>query len=227
MRKNIFVLSLLLFSAFLSVPAFAANIPIVNYSFEDPVTTSYTHGDIPGWISGNSGYLGVITGYGTASDGVNAAWVQSPDTNVVNWISQVLTTTLQPDSLYTLKVSVGNRLGPWAPDAEIQLLAGGGVLTDKILTDPEKPAEGISNGTFSFYTLTYQSGKVVEPGQKLEIKLISTGDPDGWYSQPHFDDVTLDGPLSSASVVPEPATASLVGLGLLGLVFKRRKTSSL
>ena len=213
-KRTAIILGIFVFQGLLVSSAFAVSIPIDNYSFEDPVIAAgaWTQGvPIPGWTSSDVGMSGVISGYGTASDGNNAAWVQG-----TNSIWQILPETLQPNATYTLGVSVGTRAN-WGTDAEIQLLAGGNILADLVLTNDQKPA----GGTYSVFTLTYQSGSSVAPDQNLEVKLISTGDPDGWNSQPHFDDVTLDGP--SNGVVPEPATVSLLGLGALGLFFRRKK----
>jgi hypothetical protein len=224
MKKSFLFLSIFVFQVLIVSSAFAAAIPIDNYSFENPQLNvgtgwrgdgagEWTQGvSIPGWTSTDTGMSGVITGYGTAADGNNAAWVQG-----INSISQVLTATLQPDTDYTLSVSVGHR-SSWPLAPEIQLLAGGNILAEDVLTGAELPADG----TFSIFTLTYQSGPSVFPGQNLEINLMNLNG-----GQPHFDDVTLnDGTGNSTNnVVPEPSTILLLSLGsgLMALRRDRRK----
>lgn len=207
----------LAFFMFLSGVSLATPIPINNYSFENPSVSpgGWTQGQgIPGWDTNNcynSGeWCGVISGYGTASEGNNADWVQ-----YIGWISQDLNATLQPDYTYTLSVSVGHRSG-FPLDPEIQLLAGGNVLIDKILADPEKPVDG----AYSIITLTYQSGQNVTPNQYLTINLMNTGSSGVW-SQPHFDNVTLDA--SPSPPIPEPSTFLLLGAGLVGVGFLRKR----
>ena len=224
MKKGMLILCIFAFQAFLIIPAFATPIYIDNYSFENPAvnvgpgwiadsTGSWTQGvGIPGWTCSDTGYSGVISGYGTAADGNNAAWVQYD-----NYISQSLTATLQPNSLYTLSVAVGNRVDWDKLNPEIQLLAGGNVLSDKTLTSAEIPA----SGHYSFITLTYQTGQNVTSNQNLAIKLINAS-PNDRGSQSHFDDVTLD-ESSTNSAVPEPASMLLFGIGGIATALLKKK----
>jgi hypothetical protein len=95
-------------------------------------------------------------------------------------ISQVLTTTLQGNSTYTLSVDVGHRLDGNATNYTIELVAGGNVLNSVTGN-----SGSITAGSFATQSVSYTSAATVTAGQQLEIRLISAG------SQGDFDNVTL------------------------------------
>lgn len=197
----VFVLCL----ALAGVPAFAdTSIPIQNASFETisasavPVSCGtgcfYNNGPIPGWtITGATGDWQPSSIYYN---------LPLPDGTVVAFsnggsLSQTLTgVSLQPDSVYTLTVAVGNRLGGYTSSGQytIQLDAGSTVLATVTGSN-----SAITPGTFMDVVLTYAAGGTVIPGD-LKIVLI------GNASQVNFDNVRAS--------VPEPSSLSMAVMGL-------------
>src|SRR4051812_30106378 len=82
-------------------------IPVANGSFEVPGMNpnDWTINNIPGWTVGPNTTAGIWRpdGQYAVSDGQNALWINS------GYVSQVLSTTLNSNSLYTLQVDVGQR----------------------------------------------------------------------------------------------------------------------
>jgi hypothetical protein len=222
-KTSVFIVCVVVLLALCITPVFSAAIPIVNYSFEDPAIgvgpgwgyvgpgQAWTQSvGIPGWICSNDFYSGVITGFGTATHGANAAWVQD-----ANDISQLLSATLQPNYIYTLSVSLGHRSG-FTLGPQIQLLAGANTLINNI---PAIPADGATSNII----LTYTTGSVVSPGQALTIRLMN----DSLQGvQTHYDKVMLDGsPLNPIGSVPEPTTLILFGISGIAAALLKRKRS--
>jgi hypothetical protein len=95
-------------------------------------------------------------------------------------ISQVLTSTLQASSTYTLSVDVGHRLDVNAMSYTIELVTGGVALNSATGNVATIPA-----GNFATESVSYTSPAGVAAGQPLEIRLISDG------AQIDFDNVRL------------------------------------
>ena len=139
-------------------------------------------------------------------------------------VTQVLTTDLEADTVYTLSVDVGNiqscagLVAPFQnffdlggfPGYRVQLLADGVVLVEDagLLT----PGEGLVETT----TLVYPSGSgPIAPGQMLEIRLINENDPDvpGVSGlEVDFDDVRLDATPVAAVPIGRGVAWALAGL---------------
>ena len=194
-----------------------ATVPIVNGSFESQAQTppgpvTFTP---DGWTDSPSGANGFLPPPST--------WPSLPDGNQIAYsnsgsLTQVLTTDIAANTTYTLSVWVSERTNPansFTPD--IQLLDGSTPIITMTTSTPggALPVK-ITDASTPYYTWvdwigTFTSGSVVD-GAPLEISLSAS------VAQTDFDNVTLD----ATSTVPEPAMFALVGVGLLGLVTRRR-----
>jgi hypothetical protein len=192
----------------------ADGINVVNASFADTSSMTYScggsctwnSGPIPGWTitgSGGSYEPGGTTYSSLPGDSVTVAWSNG------GTISQTLSgVSLQPDSTYTYSVYVGQRSDNLVADYSISLDAGTTVLTT--LTGSNG---SIAPGTFALETLTYTTGNTVALGD-LGIVLGSDG------TQIDFADDSL----ASSTSAPEPGSLVMFGSGLLGLAgILRRK----
>jgi putative cofactor-binding repeat protein len=185
LNSRLFWSAFLLFFAPLSARS-STTLPIQNPSFE--ITNALMSGcgagcsynydiGIPGWtVTGNGGSFQPSSAYLTLppQDGQIVAYSEDGS------IGQILTSTLQPNSTYTLSVDVGHRLDGLTSNYMIELLAGGNVLSSITGNSANIPA-----GSMATESLSYTSGATVTAGQPLEILLISAG------NQSDFDNVTL------------------------------------
>jgi hypothetical protein len=159
-----------------------------------PSTLSYYNQDNPNFLANNHGEL--------------VAFAQGGAT-----LSQTLSDTYVADTIYNLKVLVGDSYEGVGGTYEIQLLAGSTVYA----TSGSNPfpltayTSVIAEATFA----TGSSGGAI--GQPITINIIAaTG------ATKTFDNVTLE----AISVVPEPATLALQGAGglcLAMLAYRRRR----
>ncbi|MCX7098626.1 MAG: PEP-CTERM sorting domain-containing protein [Methylococcales bacterium] len=220
----------------------ATLLTVNNFSFENPSTAAATFtGDQASgpadWSVYNTGdtngfrYFGVWNPATTDSyfdpvpDGSNVGVVFLLNTfNIAEaGLQQVLSSTLQVSTRYTLTVDVGNFnpnvSSPWDftgfPGYRVDLLAGGVLLaSDNNTLTPDE-------GRFEKSTVSYTVGAShANAGQALAIRLVNLN---GTGVEVNFDDVKLD-----ATAVPEPSSTGLVIFGLVFLVlgiYLRRQES--
>lgn len=147
---------------------------------------------------------------------------------------QTLSDTLAANTLYTLRVLVGNIASGVSVDTtpfnldgfpgyRIDLLAGSTVLA----SDNNSLAGSIPEGEFRESTVSYLSGGSVTPGQALGIRLVNLNVVDAGFPaadwEVDFDNVRLD---ALSASVPEPRQwmASLLAVVLAGrVVWQRQK----
>ena len=99
------------------------------------------------------------------------------------------------------------------------------------LGGPAAPAGTGVHGSWGFVAGTPQAGQTVVLGT-VEIT-VGVGDTifpfftsvDGFISN-SFTTVAPNGPITGITIIPEPTTASLLGLGIVGLVLAGRKRRS-
>ena len=237
----------------LAGPALAQPIPIVNPGFEADAAapgafvvlqpTGWARYDPQGLVDQAANAVGVIhplpgQSYfpAGAPEGSRAALVfLGGGRSGPAGLQQTLQATLQPDTLYTLSVAVGNiASGVSTPEStggggvffnldgfpgyRLELLAGGQVLA----ADDNGLGASLAEGTFATATLSFTSGAAPpQAGQPLGIRLINLDLP-GTALAPaievDFDDVRL-----VASTVPEPAAWVLLLAGMAALKARRRQ----
>jgi hypothetical protein len=201
---------------------FANDVPVVNPSFEDPSTTSYTLGGagssaIEGWDITGGGYAGVwnVSGAGgTIAAAPGGSQIGFINPVGITTVSQTLAADLLPDTTYTVQIEVTGRSDGENPGTgySVGLYAGGNLLTS---VTPETPVYG----SWEVLTATYTTDAIVTPDEPLSIGISD------WTSggQLDFGNVVVD-PTSRVSSVPDGGTtALLLGVSLAGLGWIRRK----
>ena len=193
---------------FVPLVARAAAINVGDPSFEIGAAVQKALGNdspiVAPWVPGASwGYpytpAGVATGGLYATDGVYMAYCNANST-----LSQTLTDTLQPSSVYTLSVDVGRRSDLDMPGYSISLYAG-----TTLLASTSGAGNSIPAGTWITATATYNSPLSVTSGQALKIVLGGSG------VQTVFDNVRLDAtevtapPLAPTNLVASPGNAQV------------------
>ena len=149
---------------------------------------------------------------------------------------QTLSDTLAANTLYTLRVLVGNIASGVSVDTtyfnldgfpgyRIDLLAGGSVLA----SDNNSLAGAIPEGEFRESTVSYLSGGSVTPGQALGIRLVNLNVVDPLFPgadwEVDFDNVRLE---AGSASVPEPHqwAAALLAMLFAGLFIRPKRESA-
>ncbi len=210
-------------SLIFSSTALATFINILNPGFENPVVGNISQ-SITGWNITGSG-AGVWNINITPSSPLcSPCWtVASPEGNQTAWVApgplpsgpasiyQILSDTLQANTMYNLSGKVGHPIGFGAtpnPDTifTIEFIAGNNLLSSMSGTGPE--------GSFTIFQLSYNSFGSSFLGQSLQIRLKSNQTSSG------FDDIRLD---ATPITVPEPSTITLIIIGGLGMLILRKQ----
>lgn len=207
----------------------ANTISIVNPSFETPSTSSFVLAPTSagvGWTFSSSSASGIYhpvtpTQYATAAqfDGTQVAFVQA---TTAATISQTLSDSLLPNTVYTLSLLVGNRddfssnTGASSPSStfSFSLFAGATLLAQ--LNKGDLGVTNPTHGTFAAETLSYTTGSSVAFGA-IRIVLGANVHSGGEYD---FDKVALDAsPVASPAADPVPLpSAAWMGASLLGVI---------
>ena len=224
MKKQVMCMAALGLVAILSIPAWAGVVAldIPNYSFEGPVTGSFNM-EINNWedpgstgVFKNSGQFGNVI---TNADGAQMAFMNCFAGGVggnKNNIFMELGYLLE-SATYTLTVGVAARSdskpsNPANTKMELRLFTRVPTLT--ILASQEVVYSDLSNTQLTYYSATLNAADIPAGaiGYGFGIWFDSTvGSTGGDWT---LDNVTL-------TMIPEPATMMLLGLGGLGLLKRR------
>lgn len=195
-----------------------ASAQFINAGFENPVQSDGTFGNtLPGWTAtgGNAGAWNIFPSYSffrsEAPEGTQIAYVNGTS------LAQQSAVTLAAGET-TLSVMAGRRSDTFAASFDMELWAGGtvaaGVVTGGTLLGTASFIHtSIAPSSFTPLSVTYNAS-VNDPliGQKITARFVRVGG-----SQMNFDDVRLN-------VVPEPATMSVLVIGLVAALRRSRKS---
>jgi hypothetical protein len=214
LKKTLLTSAFAALAVMTAAPTVAAPITVDNWSFETlpagglnnagcGTGCSYSMGlNIPGWsMTGSSGqFQPGSTGayFNSVLDGLTVGYTNGGS------IFQMLSTTALASTTYQLFVDLGFRKDIADP-ATISLEIGSQTVLATGIADQ-------LSGDWVTY-MAVLTTTAADGGAAITIHLDSLG------SQGDFDNVRL----SDATAVPEPVTLSLVGFGLAGTVFLRRR----
>ncbi len=191
-----------------------AAISITNHSFEDDVladgaaaTTGTT-----GWVNNGSGHFNPQDAqiFGTTGSGL----IPGGDGSQVAFINfgpfYQNIGTIEANSIYELTVAIGARRDlSWA-NLTVALRASsetGTVLASQVYVHADAPVGSFTDVSFSFDSNDFAG----EVGNDLFVTFSAA-------PQPLIDNVRV-----TETLVPEPSTTALLGLGGLALILRRRK----
>jgi len=229
----------------------AGLVSVVNSGFEDTSGQStfneFTFGEPAGWTNYDPAGIipsaGVFTGT-LLPNGVDFFNDPAPEGNRVALLfnssrqgdgeygyEQTLSTVLESNTRYTLSVEVGNIASGIAnngvffnldefPGYRVDLMAGGVVLAQDLnsLTIPE--------AEFATSIVSFATGAShAQAGQPLAIRLVNLNEIPAGFTQATSPDLEVDFDMVQLDVtaVPEPSSATYLGIVLIGLILRRRR----
>lgn len=200
------------FMTALSSLASAAPIAITDPGFEN---------NGQGWSQ--DGTSGFITG--SMSEGVWSGYTNGPDSALF----QLLSSTISSGNAYTLTVDLGQYYTFTGSEGAFWIYSSGSGFTEPLtnangtaamfeVAAPEGPCCGPGNSSGNYSTnlsVTYTALASGDPfeGDNLGIALVGSAG-----IQVLWDNVRME-----VTPIPEPSTALLLGLGLVGLASRRRR----
>jgi hypothetical protein len=212
--------------------AYAAEIPVPDFSFEEPDLAEGTLGTVPGWTAL------LVGGGGTprVRDPANAQYAGSTGNNALlpgsalggqaayfaftengsGMTTTLAGTTVQANTLYTLTAALGDPLDRDPGTVFLRLTLNGTVAATTTILPTSIPS-----GTFTDFSVALGpfASNDLRVGETLGIELrMSGGFRSGGYGA-DFDNIRL------TSAVPEPTALS--AFACIGLLRRRRRSRSL
>jgi hypothetical protein len=212
----------------LSVSAYAAPIALTNPGFDADATGTFVTGSLTGWTPNTTEY-GV---WNTQTSGGGVALAPLSANNVLflssvagpldGSVSQQTAVASVSGETYTFSIYASSRNDILQPVAfKLELYDGTTLIGSQSYT-----AGQVSNSQWSQFSVTATAQGAGLLGVRVSLDSSSasipiTGTSSTSKLQVLFDNASLDG--NAVGAVPEPMTMSLIGGGLAGLAFLRRR----
>jgi hypothetical protein len=218
--KKIFVM-LVLVLCLTGAMALAESIAITNYGFEQPADGKHnmwdagtngkgTFTDVPGWTSDTpAADSGVASEWTGSSEGTYCGYLMSSDPSTYNLTDHLIA----GGEVFKLQVDVQDN---WQPGGMTELFKLSLYYGDDIAGARTIIGTEVVSPVWGWTTYTLEAAATADAvGHKIGIELDNVSTPTTSDSWQGMDNVRLD-------TIPEPATLSLLGLGVLAMLRKRK-----